>query len=181
MGAATTSKARTVVGVSFKDHELAELDRQRARLAASAGSKRKLRKRKFPRGTALKLIWECHSDDAVGAVVQQRIDTADRESSPVAAAQPLVDGLAELTAAWQARAHQRQAIGVHTNQIAKLSNVERFLTRDGGQVTDETAQTLALALQGVKRSLDEQAAAEREDERLVAAVRAGLEQLRAIP
>lgn len=166
----TSVKQRTVVGASFNDDELEELDRQRVRLGTDESGRPRL-----SRAGALKLVWEKLGDDAVDAArAQQALAAAGAQ-----AVQPLADALDSLSAAWAERAHQRQMIGANANQIARFANTLRLALRDGDTVNAETVESLALALNGIERQLAAQAAAETEDGRLRDAVRDLLDQLKA--
>lgn len=159
MSTAKQSK-RTVVGLSLRPDELDELDRLRAPLGDLA------------RSSALKTML-LHLGDAAAQRAQavQAADVADAES-----AEPLIDALQDLTDAINARALQRRAIGVHSNQIAKLANVLRAAAErgDAAQVSAAQVDALVHALHGIERVLSQQAAAEREDDMLAASVRAVL-------
>ena len=165
MCAAKKPNGRTVVGVSLDDAELAELDRQRALLGG------------IPRSTAIKKMWQRFGDDAAEVAAQ----SADVAASTARAIQPLVDALEAAVAAWNARAHQRQMIGANENQVAKCANVLRLDLREGGDVDEEKLDSLVLADQRIARSPEQQVAAEREDDLVLADVRAALEQLRGEP
>ncbi len=159
------------VYVPMTPERLLQLDADRAKLGMS-------------RGGALAALYDNLGEDAVSiaaaATAQQQVLAQQQvvAEAGAKAMEPLIDALQTLGTAWVRRANQRQAIGVHTNQIAKLANVDRLLVRDGGQVSEQTLESLVLALQGIARRLDEQAVAEGEDDQLVAAVRALVEQAR---
>lgn len=126
------------------------------------------------------MIYDRFGGDDVDAAARHAVD-ADADAANLALVlAPLVDAMAALDAAWIARANQRQRIGVHSNQIAKLANVERLSVREGGLVADDTVELLGLALREVSRRLDEQMTAERHDDRLRADVRALLDRLRGV-
>ncbi|MFC0674556.1 hypothetical protein [Brachybacterium hainanense] len=162
MSAASKSKP---VGVRFSPSELAELDRQRALLGG------------VPRGTAIKQMWQRFGDDAAEVAAQH----ADVAASNAKAIQPLVDALEAAVAAWNARAHQRQMIGANKNQVAKFASTLLLVLREGGDVDEERLDALVLADQGIARSLEQQLAAEREDDLVLSGVRAALERMRAEP
>lgn len=169
MGAAKKLQDRTVVGVSFRPDELKDLDRQRAGLRTRDSGRPS-----FSRAAAVKLLWKKFGDDAATtATRQQSLAEADAQ-----AAQPLIDDLTAATEAWNTRAHQRRMIGAHANQIAKFANNLLLTVRDGGEVSDEDIGSLVLALQGIERRLDVQAAAEHEDDQILAAVRTIVDQIR---
>lgn len=172
MGASSQSKKRTVVGVSMRPDELAELDRQRSRLGRDSSGEPK-----HSRSTALKLIWSHFGDDAVDAAGQHQDLAAQQQDVAAAAAkaaQPLAEALQDAGAAWRERAHQRQAIGVNVNQIARLANTLLAKLRDGEAVDEDLVDSLVLALQGIERRLDEQMATESQDDRVLAEARAAL-------
>ena len=158
MSAAKTCPSTQVVGARFRADELVKLDAQRALLGTNDDG--------VPihaRGTALKVMWHHFGDDAIAAAASHQ----SRAGADAQALQPLIDTLADLTSAWRARARQRRAIGVHTNQIARCANV---LRRDGA-ADPATLDALVLVLQDIERRLDEQARAERDDDHLIASAR----------
>ncbi|GAB3563274.1 hypothetical protein [Spelaeicoccus albus] len=164
MNAAKKSPSRTVVGVSFQPDELKDLERQRAVLGVRDSGQPK-----FSLAGTVKLLWEKFGDEAVAVDAQQQV-VAEADARVT---QPLIDALDALATAWNRRAHQRQAIGVLNNQIAKFVNAQQF---DDDPLSTENVERLILALQGIKRRLDDQSAAEREDDQLLAAVRALVDQ-----
>ncbi|MFE5777552.1 hypothetical protein [Brachybacterium sp. NPDC056505] len=105
--------------------------------------------------------------EAGGAVAEQARGLADRVHD-------LASALKGLDDAWSARARQRQSIGVHSNQIAKLANVHGVTVRQGGSVCDEEIAVLGLAVRGVERALDAQQEAELDDDELRARTREAL-------
>lgn len=157
MATKQTHSKRTVVGVSMSPADLAVLDAQTAQLGSPS------------RATALKQLWQ-HMGD-VAAQRHQVVTAADAAGAE--SVEPLIDALHEASQAWHQRAHQRRAIGVHSNQIAKLANVlSAAVTRgDLSEITSEQIDTITLALQGIERRLIEQSAAESEDDAVLAAVR----------
>lgn len=154
------------VGVPMTPERLRRLDRDRARL-------------KLSRGGALAAIYDQLGDAAVDAAQQRGAEADAKATDLTIVLAPLVDALHALDAAWVERANARQRIGVHTNQIAKLANVERLQVSVGGLVSDDTAEMFALALENVRWALEAQATSEREDDVLRSAVRALLDQLKA--
>lgn len=140
--------------VSLSPELLKQLDADRATLNLS-------------RGGAMRAIFEHYGAESLDAV-QARIlaDEADAES-----VQPLVDAFLPLVEAWTQRAIQRQSIGVHTNQIAKLTNVLSLMVRDGVAVPADDVERIAAACEEMAHQIATQAAAELEDETLIAEAR----------
>lgn len=161
MSTAKKSKSRTVIGASFNDAELKELDRQRAQFGSDDSGRPKL-----SRGGAVKLLWEKFGDDTATTATQQH----SRAVADAKVAQPLIDALGAATKAWNERAHQRRMIGANQNQITRHANTLFLL--DDDQVSEESIGDLINALQGVERALGAQFELEREDDQLLATVRA---------
>lgn len=162
---ATTKSKRTVVGVSFNADELKELDRQRARL------------RNCSRATALKQMWQWFDDEAVDGVHSTEAAAAARENDIA----PLVEAIDRAAAAWHERADQRQMIGVNLNQITRLANILRIRLRDGEVAAEDMhdeLDRLLTAQQAIRRSLDEQAAVEAADDRVLDEARSLIIQMR---
>ncbi|WP_353113266.1 plasmid mobilization relaxosome protein MobC [Microbacterium sp.] len=160
------TKRAAVVGVSFKSHELAELDRQRDALGG------------IPRSSALKLLWEHAGDAAAQAAKEQAAEAAQQQAAAAAVAtssQPLIDSLDAATKAWNDRAHQRRMIGANVNQITRYANTLRLIDTD--IVDQQTLGDLVAALQGIERRLDHQAALEQVDEYIVIDARAIIDQI----
>ncbi|WP_165313053.1 hypothetical protein [Rothia halotolerans] len=155
---------RTVVGASFHD-DIADLDRQRAKLGLS-------------RGEALKLIWERFGDEAVDAAQQSKARIAAIEEEIA----PLVEALDRATAAWRERAHQRQMIGGLLNQVSRFANVQRLRLREGEVAAEDLhdeLHDLIYAVRGIERRLDVQASIELTDDQVLADARALIERMRA--
>lgn len=129
------------------------------------------------RGGALAAIYDAFRTEGV--------ERAQEHTAVTGAAAEVTADLAgavnALGRAWDERAKQRAAIGNHSNQIAKLANVYRLRQAAGEEVTDEQVETLSLALAGVARALEKQAAIESADDGLRAEVRAALADLRRVP
>ena len=129
------------------------------------------------RGGALAAIYDAFRTEGVERAQQH----AEMTGAAAEVTADLADAVNALGRSWDERAKQRAAIGNHSNQIAKLANVYRLKQADGEEVTDEQVETLSLALAGVARALEKQAAIERADDRLRAEVRAALADLRRAP
>lgn len=158
MSTTKTRSSTQVVGARFRADELVKLDAQRALLGTDDDG--------VPihaRGTALKVMWQHFGDDAIAAAASHQ----SRAGAEAQALQPLIDTLADLASAWGARARQRQAIGVNTNQIAKRANA---LHHDSA-ADPATLNALVAVLQDIERRLDDLAAIERTDDDLIAAAR----------
>ncbi|WP_432789361.1 hypothetical protein QYM46_13620 [Brevibacterium sp. K11IcPPYGO002] len=126
------------------------------------------------RGGAIAAVYDNFRAAAITAA-QQRAAEADAKAAVFESlAAPLMDALQELTDAIDGRAHQRRAVGVHSNQVAKLANVMRMAIERGDltDVMSTRVDELVLALQGIERRLGELAEAERNDDALAAEVRA---------
>lgn len=126
------------------------------------------------RGGAIAAVYDNFRAAATTAA-QQRAAEADAKAAVLESlAAPLVDALQSLTDAINERAHQRRAIGVHSNQVAKLANVMRMAIERGdlAAATSTQVNEVVLALQGIERRLGELAEAERGDDALSAEVRA---------
>lgn len=149
------------VYVTMTPERLKRLDEDRSKLDLS-------------RGGFLAKVYDVYRDDLVaGLLARVEADEAGAESM-----QALVDASCALSDAWGHRALQRQRIGVHTNQIARLANVLAVRARQGAPVSQDDVESLVLALQGIERRLTEQSDAERDDDTLRAVVRAIVEQMR---
>lgn len=159
MSAAKQSSKRTVIGVSLHPHEIATLDAQRSKLRING------------RGSALKVMWRQFGDDAVDAALQRGAEADAKATDLAVVLAPLVDAMHALDAAWAARAGQRQSIGVHTNQIAKLANVLSVMARTGEPIPADDVERIANALESIDRRMSEQLDAERSDDVLRATAR----------
>lgn len=129
------------------------------------------------RGGALAAIYDAFRTEALERT-QEHAAVAGAAAEDTS---DLADAVNALGRAWDERAKQRAAIGNHSNQIAKLANVYRLRLAAGEEVTDDQVETLSLALAGVARALEKQAAIESADDRLRAEVRAALADLRRAP
>lgn len=137
------------VFVPMTRERLAQLDADRAELGLS-------------RGGALAALYDSLRSEAMGAVLEGRqADAAAAESL-----QPLTDTVLALADAWQQRARQRQAIGVHTNQLARYANA-----LSGRQSLDGDVAGLRDAITSMHSLLERQAGVELEDQELVKQVR----------
>ena len=166
MSVAKSSTATKPIGPRFTESELKKLDAQRTHLGGVS------------RAGAVKLLWAHMGDDALDRL--QRIESAtecnERSIEDGAVAQAvgdLTDELPKLEAAFDRYTHQRRAIGVHTNQVAKLANVLRLMICDGrgSQVTPDLVESLTAALETVRNELEEQTAIESDDDRLRSEIR----------
>lgn len=153
------------VFVPMTPERLRRVDADRAKLGLS-------------RGGALAAIYDNLGSEAVDAAQRRSADAAATAESVAELVAPLIEAMAALDAAWAARAKQTQAIGVHSNQVARLANVERLAARDGDKAALQSFETLAHALQGVARALEAQTELERQDDALRAEVRAVLDRMR---
>lgn len=128
------------------------------------------------RGGAIAAVYD-NFRAAATAAAQQRAAEADAKAAVLESlAGPLVDALQSLTDTINERAHQRRAVGVRSNQVAKLANVMRMGIERGDLTSATSTQVdeLVLALAGIERRLGELAEAERGDDALAAEVRAVL-------
>lgn len=162
------SSVTRVVGPRFNAVELAEIDRQGAKLGLKSDDG------VVNRAGVIKVLWQSVSDEVVEAALQrQAVDVAGAKSIA-----PLVQALKALSNAWTFRANQRQSIGVHSNQIAKFTNVARQLLRNGNQAGEDVVLAIQLAVQGIDRSLDAQREAERADDALRADIHRLVDEIR---
>lgn len=149
------------VFVPMTSERLENVDADRAHLGLS-------------RGGAIAAVYDNFRATATTAA-QQRAAEADAKAAILESlTAPLIDGLRELTDAINERAHQRRAVGVHSNQVAKLANVMRMAIERGDltRAMSTRVDEVVLALQGIERRLGELAEAERGDDALAAEVRA---------
>lgn len=162
MSIAKRSNATTTLGPRFTKAELKKLDAQRAQLGG------------ISRAGAVKLMWANMGDDALARA--QRLEATENRIEDGAGAQSvghLTEQLQRLEASFNRYTHQRRAIGVHTNQVAKLANVLQLMIRDGrsSQVAPELVESLVHALDGVRDELEAQTAIESDDDGLRRKVR----------
>lgn len=129
------------------------------------------------RGGALAAIYDAFRTEGVERAQEHAAVTG----AAAEVASDLAGAVNALGRAWDDRAKQRAAIGNHSNQIAKLANVYRLRLANSEGVTDEQVETLSLALAGIARALEKQAAIESADDVLRAEVRAALADLRRVP
>src|SRR5690606_33006862 len=153
------------VFVPMTSERLKRLDADRARLGLS-------------RGGALAAVYDNLGDAALDAAQRRGAAAAAEAATLAQELSPLVEALSALESAWAARARQRQSIGVHTNQLAKLCNVLRIALGDGRAIDPADVERLASALEAIDRRLEKQVEEERADDALLAEVRDHLTQLR---
>lgn len=125
------------------------------------------------RGGAIAAVYDNFRTTSATAA-QQRAAEADAKAAVLESlTAPLIDGLQELTDAINERAHQRRAIGVHSNQVAKLANVMRMAIErsDLTGATLTQIDAMVIALQGIERQLGELAEADHGDDALAAELR----------
>lgn len=155
------------VNVPMHPERLKKVDRVRARFGMS-------------RGALVGTVFDHFVDEAV-----KQMEGLEQRERALAAAEaqtlePLVEALDRASAAWQERAYQRQMIGALENQVARFANILRLRLREGESEAEEMEEELyrlTLTLQGVERRLDEQEAAELEDDQVLAEVRALIRRL----
>jgi len=162
MGTSKRSSGRVQVNLSLSPSEAAKLDAQRAQLGD------------LTRARAIKLLWSHLGDDARDLLQKQQA-TAGAGAKAVL---PLVDAMKALDDSVARAANQRRAIGVHSNQIAKLANLKGLTVRDGGHVSNDAVEDIAAATEGVVCQLAEIARRDAEDDQLRAELRALIQQYR---
>lgn len=165
MTASQKAASRTVVGVSMLPDELAELDRQRAQLG------------NMSRPATLKLVWQRFGDDTLEAAAARRDSLNEAVAESI---ETLTEAVRSMEQAYARRTVQRQAIGVHSNQIAKLANVYRVHEGRGEEISHDDLDAIKYATEGVERALARQTQAEQEDEELRTEVREVVARLRSV-